>query len=380
MPCAARYFDGLSAMPGHGVLSVEDGHLVFAAPDRDPVRVPVSALAPPRDVASEVVLEVRSRDTSRPSPQWRVDRAEFDALIAPRLRQVRAGFGLRIPVWGWILLCLVVLPLAFVATLRVAEAGHVLVPREREKALGDAVYAALARHAIPCTDAALSNAVNRIARELAEPGSPYVPEVSVWIDGDPNAFALPGGRIVVFTGLLPMVEGTDGLAGVLAHEIAHVEQRHTLKQILRTAGLMHFSSAVVGGSFEGLDWIEQASELTSLLALLKYSRDMESEADRLAVAKLHRLRHTVRGMETFFTNLDRKFADMKKMEKSLAWLSSHPVTGDRRDFLAARAREEAFQPRRWDFPAINWRSPPCSLLEPPPPSRTVTPESPAANE
>jgi beta-barrel assembly-enhancing protease len=355
----ADYLDGTSPLPVQGSLAVVGRDLVFSRSLAQAVRVPVAELAPPRRVSGVVRLEPRLRNPALPNPCWMVDAGTFARDLLPDLRQVRRGYGRRVGWATWLLLCVLLLPPAFVVTLEATEAAHVLVPVSREVKMGESIHAMLARGYSECTDPALTNALQRMVAELADPASPYKPTVSVWIDPTPNAFALPGGRIVVFSGLFPVCGTPEALAGVLAHELAHVERRHSLRQIMRSLGLLHFSSAVIGGNLEGLEALEQISELGSLLALLKYSREAEAEADALAVQKLHARRISVAGLESFFTNLRAREPALEKLERGLAMLSSHPLTAEREARLRAVREAETFTPAPLPGGGVDWTSAGC---------------------
>ncbi|KAF0116557.1 MAG: peptidase M48 family protein [Rhodospirillaceae bacterium] len=86
-----------------------------------------------------------------------------------------------------------------------------------------------------------------------------------------NAFVLPGGHIVVMDGLIQAAEEPDDLAGVLAHEMAHIAHRHTVRQMVRHMGLGLIVDTATGG---------MGGEIGRLLLTLSYSRDDEREADR----------------------------------------------------------------------------------------------------
>src|SRR6185436_5206099 len=96
-----------------------------------------------------------------------------------------------------------------------------------------------------------------------------------------NAFALPGGTIVLTDGLVAAAQSDDEILGVLAHEVGHVEGRHSLQQIYRAAGLAVMALLIAGDSSEIVDnVVSQASALT----LLSYSRGFEADADQRSVA------------------------------------------------------------------------------------------------
>ncbi|MCX7925381.1 MAG: M48 family metallopeptidase [Fimbriimonadales bacterium] len=116
-----------------------------------------------------------------------------------------------------------------------------------------------------------------------------------------NAFALPGGPIYVFRGLINKVgDDDDMLAGVLAHELAHVNRRHANKQY--TQGLWRGLAIVVltRGS------VRDAAEIADALMQLKYSRQHEYEADRLAVEYAYKAGYDPNGMLRFLAMLQRE--------------------------------------------------------------------------
>lgn len=97
-------------------------------------------------------------------------------------------------------------------------------------------------------------------------------------DNTVNAFAIPGGRIYVYTGLLKFVDNEATLAGILAHEIAHSDQRHATEQLTKTYGIQTIASIALGSNPSILT--EIAAGLAGNLTVLKFSRDAERESDR----------------------------------------------------------------------------------------------------
>lgn len=156
-----------------------------------------------------------------------------------------------------------------------------------------------------------------------------------------NAYALPGGHIVVNTGLLREADQADEVAGVLAHEIAHVELRHTLRILVHNLGWRALLSAITG-DYSGAIWGHMATRLVEL----NYSRNLESEADREALEILRRARVAPYGLESFFIKMSQRENDLP------ALLSSHPTDADR---LAALRRAISEQPRDELYPLeIDW--------------------------
>ncbi len=139
---------------------------------------------------------------------------------------------------------------------------------------------------------------------------------------EPNAFAIPGAKIYVHTGLLQFATENE-LAGVLAHEIGHAYERHPAKSITRQAGLSQLVNKV-GGANSGV--IRQmALKIAGTGALNFYSRSDESEADRIAFDLLRRAGYPTNGLTSFL----QKLLVATKGQSPPKFLSSHPPTPER---------------------------------------------------
>jgi Zn-dependent protease with chaperone function len=149
-----------------------------------------------------------------------------------------------------------------------------------------------------------------------------------------NAFAAPGGIVVVNAGLLRAVSSPEELAGVLAHEIAHVELRHSLKGIAKSLGLRTLATLALG-DYGGTALAEGMKHL----AELGFSREAELEADQEGLRRLVAAGIDPQGMVRFFELLEK--------EQQLAppqFLSTHPATAER---MAALKSEIALLPQAW---------------------------------
>lgn len=167
-------------------------------------------------------------------------------------------------------------------------------------------------------------ALNDLAqRLLAGTNTPYQVQVSVANADMLNAFAVPGGRVVLFRGLIDKANSAEEVAGVLAHELAHVVYRHPTQGMITSVGWSAILSAFTGGaSFSS----EVMAQVAAHLATSAYSRELETEADREGVAMLNRTGIGGDGLIKFFELI-------RKMEgKGISipkYLSSHPMTGSR---------------------------------------------------
>lgn len=138
-----------------------------------------------------------------------------------------------------------------------------------------------------------------------------------------NAFAIPGGRTYYFTGLLRFIEDEASLAGVMAHEIAHVDWRHSTARLSKMYSYQTLLSIILG------DNPSLAAEIAANLALgltaLAYSRQDEYEADEYSLRYLGPAEHDPRGVAYFFESFD--LNDPPSTVET--YLSTHPYAGDR---------------------------------------------------
>lgn len=161
-----------------------------------------------------------------------------------------------------------------------------------------------------------------------------------------NAFALPGGYVIVFTGLLKKAEGPDEVAGVLSHELNHVLLRHGLERIVKTLGIVAVVTIVVGDQ-QGL--VGLAKQLGIELVTLKFGREQETEADLQGLRLLHRAKIPSEGMIRFFERL----SESDKLQVEI--LSTHPMSAARAERLKAEAASLSRQepaPFTFDWSAV----------------------------
>ena len=221
------------------------------------------------------------------------------------------------------------------------------IPVEWEQKLGESVYQdALSKETLLKEGPAVG-AVQEMTQRLTDkiPHNPYKFQVSVVQSPVVNAFALPGGYVVVYTGLMRKAESGEEVAGVLSHELNHVLERHGLERMVKMLGLAAVVS-IVAGDQQGL--IGLAKELGLNLATLKFGREQETEADITGLRLLSNARIAPEGMIGFFERLSEK--DKGRIEL----FSTHPMSAARADRLKA---ELAALPKRSPEPfTFDWKS------------------------
>ncbi|WP_115867353.1 M48 family metalloprotease [Marinoscillum furvescens] len=148
-----------------------------------------------------------------------------------------------------------------------------------------------------------------------------------------NAFATPGGYIYIYTGLIKYLENADDLAGVLGHEIAHSDQRHSSKQLQRQYGIQLLLNIALGKDASQLAQV--AGQIAGQGALLKFGRDAETEADEFSVRYLAKTDYACNGAASFFQKLE----EQGQGSDGPAFLSTHPPSDTRVEEINAKADE-----------------------------------------
>ncbi|MGH7830473.1 MAG: M48 family metallopeptidase [Candidatus Binatia bacterium] len=224
------------------------------------------------------------------------------------------------------------------------------VPVSWEEHLGAQVVETMAPPSARCADPARNRVIEEIVTKLTAPipDLPYTFQVMVVNDPSINAFAAPGGYIVVFRGLITRTRTAEELAGVLAHELQHILQRHTTRALLQHASTGVLIAAVTGDVSGALTY---GLEVARTLDLLRYSRRNEEEADAEGMRMLLAAGIDPAGMIEFFELLRKEGG---KMPAYLQYLSTHPETEDRIEKLTLLAREGAPKPAKL-LPDYPWR-------------------------
>ncbi len=189
------------------------------------------------------------------------------------------------------------------------------IPAAWEKSYGDALVGDFGGKY--CSGAGGQAALNKLARRLS-PDSEKLNIRVVNIDLV-NAAALPGGNIVLFEKLLADAKGPDEVAGVLAHEISHVERRHVTQAMIRDLGLGLVVSAFGGTTGGSIDGLLSAG----------HSRGAEREADADAVAGLRRARISPVATAGFFERMAKQEERFGRVATGLSYISTHPMSAER---------------------------------------------------
>ena len=290
-------------------------------------------------------LRIQIPDSAFPHDPHLAAHATLAAKTAALMRRRRA---MPLPVkLGLAALALfgVLLALLFANADRIVDAAVSRIPRDAETKFGGLVFESMAGDLKRSSDPAHAKRLDAILKRLLPAQrSGYDFRLHAIEDSTINAFALPGGNIVVFTGLMNAARTHEELAGVIAHEMAHVIHRHSLRRLVKSAGWSFLLGLFIGDA-DALSGL--VSEAAGTLGQQAFSRDYEREADEAGWQILLDARVKPHGMISIF----HRFKEEETKGPAVpGLLRSHPATDERIARLRERERRlpgaSTFEPIR----------------------------------
>lgn len=245
---------------------------------------------------------------------------------------------------------------AAVAQVNLPDIGSpadAVLSKNDEARLGRAIMAQIRQSGSVVEDPLVTEYVNDIGhRVAAQANADGVYKFTFFVIEDPaiNAFALPGGFIGIHTGLLEATRNEDELAGVLAHEVSHVTQRHIARSIHASSRQSILSTAIMLGAMlaaaagadgDAVQAGMAVAQGTAAQQQINFTRSNEYEADRVGIAALANAGFDPQGMASFFEVISR--GDTRPMEyRAPEFLRTHPVSSAR--IAEARSRARSYPP------------------------------------
>ena len=240
-----------------------------------------------------------------------------------------------------------ILLLGLVGCSTVPETGRrqfIIMSADEESQQGLAAFAEIKKSEKVSTDAAANARVKRVGERIKESvaKSRTMPDAQwefvVFESDQVNAFALPGGKVGVYTGLLKLVSSDDELAIVMGHEIAHVTSRHGAERASQST--LASSISQIGGSALGYTELSETAKNGIMLAytgaaqgtMLKYSRDHESEADTIGMKFAAEAGYNPQAAVTFWKKMAAQSGKGQTTGISALiekWTSTHPPDAER---------------------------------------------------
>jgi Zn-dependent protease with chaperone function len=325
----AIYFDGKSGKPNAVKLGFQNHQILIQLPDGTVVRHPMTncfvdegfkGASQRIDLGAGAVLEVK-------------DKAALQAQLDAQ--------GLRLGVvqkmqnsWSWVAASVV----ALVAVLAISYyvlipfgAKHVAswLPESIDKMIGDQSWSVVESQMFKATKLSadrqkeIADKFTQLTTQLRSINK-NIPSYQLFFRASqigPNAIAIPGGRLVMTDELVALSKDDTALMGVLLHELGHIKNRHSMRNIIQATAISAIVSLWLG------DVSAIVAAVPTMMATMKYSRDLETEADDFAITSLKTLKIPGQAVGDIFLALEKAHSESSSSGESI--LSSHPVTAER---------------------------------------------------
>ncbi|WP_310554697.1 M48 family metallopeptidase [Flavobacterium sp.] len=195
-----------------------------------------------------------------------------------------------------------------------------------EKSIGDVIWDEIKKTEDLVVNDSITKTLDKLLKPLCEENDIIRDSLKVHIiqKDEVNAFALPDGHLVVYSGLIQSSKNEQALLGVLGHEIAHIENNHVMKKLSKEIGLSILLSLTTGNSNAGV--VRQIFETLSSSA---YDRTLEKEADIASVEYMMKANINPAPFADFLYEMSFD----NPMESSLAWISTHPESEARAKYV-----------------------------------------------
>ncbi|TGN11162.1 M48 family metallopeptidase [Leptospira ilyithenensis] len=350
----ARYFNGKSAIPESGVASLQNNRINFQS-ETLTQKFSIEGLANfettpngckftilPDETAESPIIEIFCTKEEKQNIEsiWFENKKKqgfFQNLIySSKQLDLRTVF-----LFG-IFFAVVIGSFYYFILLKL----YVLFPTQFDEKLGNEVNKQVESQFSICHSEEAQKFLEDAVKNLKPKDSPFNYQIKIINRPESNAFALSGGRVYFFSGLIRNASTPEEVVGVLAHELAHVEKRHHIRNLIKAMGTAFAISVVVGPGLGDFEIIETVSEIGTTIAVLKFSRDFEVEADSYSIQLLKNANYSPAGLYLFFQRLEKEESLAEHTEKTKKpdktsdsiskkifdfsnFLSTHPRTEDR---------------------------------------------------
>lgn len=279
----------------------------------------------------------------------------LDGQLAIGRRLRRSESRRELSVGSLLLLGLVLLLIAGYFGIRAgANAAVLALPLSVDKQIGDAAMQSMDLGGAKIDDPVVLDALQSIVDRMQPVAANAEIDFRVHVVDAPtvNAFALPGGNMVVYTGLIQTAGSAEQIAAVLAHEMSHATLRHGLQRLGQSLGIYAALTLLVG-DVSGL--MGAGVDLFQAASINSYSRTHENEADAEGLRMLHAAKIDPSGMAEFFAIMEENHDDLPGI---FAWVSTHPDPASRIANVEAQVAglpPQEYQPIEVDWPLVKQR-------------------------
>ncbi|AWW30709.1 peptidase M48 [Echinicola strongylocentroti] len=205
-----------------------------------------------------------------------------------------------------------------------------------EERLGEELWELYSRESDEVTNDTLRTAMDSIISVICDANAIDVDNIKLRIlkKDEVNAFAMPDGYLVLYTGLIKNVDKQEELTGVICHEIAHIQQNHVMKKLAKEVGISVLVSLTTGSSGTGI------AEVAKLLSSTAFDRDQEREADMKAAEYMKNAQVSPEHLANFLYKMS---LDDHEAVTYFTWISSHPDSKERSTAIVDNFRDDEIQ-------------------------------------
>lgn len=358
---SAQYLDGLDPRPRHGRLVLDDVHGELHFYEKDETGSERFAFSVDKNHTFEIrarggghVIEWREGNNHY-SRMFTLNDAAFVRLVRDRFLAHKNFFWRYATlVWseslGKVALALVLaLALAGFAGYFLMHNSYKLIPIAWDSKVGEQAEPNLKEFGLVCQSPQTVKDLKKLLPYFVPKDTPYSYDIQIINTNIENAFALPGGKLTFFSQTIKNAQSYAELAGILAHEVGHVEHRHGMQQLSQYMAL-RLILALAFGMTDDVTLLATAADVGALLILLKNSRDHERDADRYAAQKLLEAGISNKPLRDFFERITREHR--QDMESIPDFLLTHPADAERIGFFAKYEdkHQEKFRHARQNLP------------------------------
>jgi predicted Zn-dependent protease len=208
------------------------------------------------------------------------------------------------------------------------------VTNKTEHNLGELFWEVFKKTEVENKKSYVTNSIDSIVTHICKSNNIVREKIKIHIltRDEINAFALPNGHLIIYSGLIKNSEDQDELTGVICHEVAHIELNHVMKKLIKEIGLSALISMTTGHG--GTEIIKETAKMLSSSA---FNRNLEKEADIKAVDYLT----TAKVNPELFANFLYKLSDKEhEATKYLTWINTHPDSKERAEYVIEYSKDK----------------------------------------
>jgi len=201
-----------------------------------------------------------------------------------------------------------------------------------EKELGELLFISLLESEKKIEDKYILESLDSISNKICHANKIDKVEIHIFDNKEINAFALPNRHLIIYSGLILNCDNQEELIGVICHEIAHIEMKHTTKKLIKEIGIA-FLISLTTGNFGG----QIISDAAKLLSSRAFDRSLEKEADIKAVNYMITAKVNPESFANFFYKISEK---EHQLSKYLKWINTHPDSKTRAKYILDYIKEK----------------------------------------